>query len=58
MGEDACLYFKDNGSLTELLDDEKGLDNKKKNLGVEAKALVDKNYTWDIIVVKYKEIFK
>ena len=58
VGEDTCLYFKDNGSLTELLDDEKGLDNKKKNLGVEAKALVDKNYTWDIIVDKYKEIFK
>ena len=58
VGEEACLYFKEEGSLSKILDNEKELDKKKKELGKVAKELVKKNYTWDIIVDKYKEIFK
>lgn len=57
-GEDACLYFKDSHSLTKLLNDTNYLDSVKARLGKEAKLIVNNNYTWDIIINKYKEIFK
>lgn len=58
IGEDSCLYFKDSGSLTKLFN-EMDKYNKKRNLyGKKARGLVSKNYTWNIIVEKYKEIFK
>ncbi len=57
-GEDSCLYFKEEGSLTELLDDEKELENQKKLLGPKAKKRVKENFTWKIITDKYKKIFK
>ena len=58
VGLDTCLYFKDEGSLTKILDNEKNLNEKKKELGKLAKKRVKDNFTWDIIVEKYKEIFK
>ena len=58
VGEDSCLYFKEKGSLTALLDNSKKLENQKKELGIKAKQIIKQNFTWDIIVKKYKEIFK
>ena len=57
-GADSCLYFKDNNSLTEILNNSKELDKIKKEKGVMAKKIVKNNFTWDIIIDKYKEIFK
>lgn len=57
-GRDSCLYFKDDGSLTKLLDDSKMLNITKKEKGNMAKEIVKNNFTWDIIVNKYKKIFK
>ena len=58
IGLDTCLYFKEEGSLTKLFDDSKMLDNKRKKLGPIAKERIENNFTWDIIVKEYKEIFK
>lgn len=57
-GKDSCLYFKDKGTLTNLLNDQKYLNKEKKQLGPKAKEIVKDNFTWQIIVDKYKEIFK
>lgn len=57
-GGDTCLYFKEEGSLTNLLDDKKYLDKQKKLLGPKAKKRVTENFTWKIIIDKYKKIFK
>lgn len=58
VGRDACLYFKEEGSLTKLLNDKKNLDKNKQVLGTKAKEIIKDYYTWDIIVNKYKDIFK
>lgn len=58
VGQDSCLYFKENGSLTNILNDSKYLDGNRKKLGIKAKKIVRDNFTWDIIVDKYKNIFK
>ena len=58
IGLDTCLYFKEEGSLTKLLNNDKILDEKKKTLGKMAKKRVQDNFTWNIIIKKYKEIFK
>ena len=58
VGENSCLYFKDEGSLVKLLNDEKYLKSKKNELGKKAKQRAKKYFTWEIIVKKYKRIFK
>lgn len=58
IGLESCLYFYDVGSLTELLDNKKMLDMKKKPLGEMAKKRVSKNFTWEKIASEYKKIFK
>lgn len=58
IGDDSCLYFKNIDELTEILNDTSYLDKIKSSKGKRAKELVKGNYTWDIIVKKYKEIFK
>ena len=58
IGLDYCLYFKEEGSLTKLLDNKKLLDESIKELGSKAKKHVKDNFTWEIIVNKYKDIFK
>ena len=56
--QDSALYFKDTDSLTDILNDKKYLDKIKNKKGKEAKDIVNNNFTWEIIVDKYKEIFK
>lgn len=58
VGMDSCLYFKDVGSLEKILEDRKLLENSKKKLGNKAKKIIKENFTWEIIVNKYKDIFK
>lgn len=58
IGMDTCLYFKEEGSLTRVLDDKKILDSSKKKLGVMAKENFKNNFTWEKIVLEYKKIFK
>ena len=58
IGEDSCLYFKNSGELTKILNDIDYLNSVKEEKGKKAKQLVKSKYTWDIIVDKYKEIFK
>lgn len=58
IGGNACLYFKDSGSLTKLLDHQKLLDSSRKKLGPKAKKLVKENFTWEKIVEEYQKIFK
>lgn len=58
IGKDTCLYFKEENSLRQLLDDKKLLESSKKMLGIEAKKLFKKNFTWENIVGQYKKIFK
>ena len=57
-GSNSCLYFKQEGDLTKLLNDTKYLDSIKEEKGALAKEIVKNNFTWKIIVDKYKEIFK
>ena len=56
VGKDSCIYFKNEGSLTKILDNIKDYD--RKELGKEAKKIIEENFTWNIIVNKYKHIFR
>ena len=58
IGGETCLYFKDENSLSQLLDDKKLLESSKKKLGIEVKKLFKKNFTWENIIRQYKKIFK
>ena len=58
IGLDTCLYFNEPGSLMKLLNDAKLLDSSKTRLGSKAKKNVQENFTWDLIVKKYKQIFR
>ena len=58
IGLDTCLYFDSSESLTKLLNNKKMLDNSKNKLGPLAKKRVYDNFTWKIIVDKYKKIFR
>ena len=56
IGNKSCLYFKKEGSLTKILNNIDKYDSKK--MGKECKNIIENNFTWKIIVDKYKEIFK
>ncbi len=58
VGLDSCLYFKDENSLTKVLDDKEKLDHDKAKLGKKAKKIIKDGYTWKIIIDKYKRVFK
>ncbi len=58
IGGDTCLYFKEKGSLTEVLSNQKLLTDSRKQLGPQAKQLVAENFTWQKICEQYKEILK
>lgn len=55
VGLDSCLYFKEIVTLTKILNNIKNYDRDK--LGIKAKNIIEKNYTWKIIVNKYKKTF-
>ena len=57
IGQNTCLYFKEKGSLTNLFAHPKYLEEKKKELGPQAKERVLKNFTWERIVKQYQEVF-
>lgn len=56
IGKNACLYFNDKETLTKLLNNINKYDSKK--MGKECKEIIEKDFTWAIIVNKYKELFK
>lgn len=56
IGGDSCLYFKNEGSLTKILNNIKRYDRKK--MGIASKKIIEQNFTWEIIVNKYKKIFR
>lgn len=59
IGQDSCLYFNSNdGSLSSLLSNVNYLKKIQKTYGIKAKAIVKNHFTWEIIINKYKEIFK
>ena len=58
IGLDGCFYFKDDGSLTKLLDNKKLLDKNRDKMGNIVYNNYINNFTWDKIVDKYKNILK
>ena len=57
IGKNSCLYFKNQGSLTKLLNNPSSINNKSNKMGNDAKKIVKQNFTWPIIINKYKELF-
>lgn len=56
VGGNACLYFDNKNNLTHILNDIDKYDSKK--MGKECKEIIKDNFTWEIIVDKYKKLFK
>lgn len=56
IGGSATLYFDNSGNLTKILDNSYKYDSKK--MGIECKKIIKNNFTWEIIVNKYKNLFK
>lgn len=56
VGKKGCIYFDENKSLSKILNNITKYDRKK--LGKECQKIINNNFTWDIIVDKYKKIFK
>lgn len=56
IGRDSCLYFDNKNSLTKILDNIEKYDSRK--MGKECKEIIKNNFTWDLIVDKYKKLFK
>lgn len=59
VGEEAALYFsKEEGSLKDIISKVDKLKTKEINeYGEKAKSRIEKEYTWDIVVKKYKKLF-
>ena len=57
VGRESCFYFdKSSNNLKKIIERVEKLDKKEINkLGSECKKIIKENYTWDIIVDKYKE---
>ena len=56
VGQDSCLYFKNEDELINILNNIESYNANK--LGIECKEIIKNNFTWNIIVKKYKRIFK
>lgn len=56
VGQDGCIYFKDEEKLIKIFDNIEKNDRIK--LGKKCKDIIKNNFTWEIIVKKYKKIFK
>ncbi len=59
VGEDACLYFNNkNSSLARIINKCDKMSKKDiNNYSKKAKERIEKEYTWDIVVDKYKKLF-
>ncbi|HBM81369.1 MAG TPA: glycosyl transferase [Clostridiaceae bacterium] len=60
VGQDAALYFnKTNGSLSELIDKVEMFSDKEiKTYKEKAIKRIEKNYTWDKVILQYEKIFE
>ena len=56
IGKKSCIYFDEKKSLSKILNNITKYDRKK--MGKECQKIIKNNFTWDIIVDKYKKIFK
>lgn len=56
VGKDACVYFNNENNLIKILDNIDKYDSKL--MGKKCKEIIKNNFTWEIIVNKYKNIFK
>lgn len=56
VGKDACIYFNNENNLIRILDNIDKYDSKL--MSKKCKEIIKNNFTWDIIVNKYKNIFK
>lgn len=57
VGLDGAIYFdKKEGSLSKLIENELS-DNEIIELGIKAKARIEKEYKWEYIINKYEELF-
>lgn len=56
VGKKSCIYFDEKKSLSKILNNISKYDRKK--MGKECQEIIKNNFTWDIIVDKYKKIFK
>lgn len=56
VGKNSCIYFDEKKSLSKILNNITKYDRKK--MGKECQEIIKNNFTWDIIVDKYKKIFK
>lgn len=59
VGSDACFYFnKEDNNLKNILEKVDKLKTKEINIySNKAKNIIKNNYTWEIIIKKYKKIF-
>ena len=57
-GEAAVYFTKENGSLAKIIDcSDKMNDEEIKKIGIKAKGVINKRYSWDFIVRKYEKLF-
>lgn len=56
VGKDACIYFNNENNLIRILDNIDKYDSKL--MSKKCREIIKNNFTWDIIVSKYKNIFK
>lgn len=56
IGKSSCLYFDKTKHLAKIINNLGNCDSKK--MGKECKKIIEDNFTWEIIVNKYKEIFR
>lgn len=59
VGEDSCLYFSnEENSLVNVIDKVEKFKSKDRNYyGEKARKRIEDEYTWDIVVKKYKKFF-
>lgn len=58
IGRDACFYFKNEGDLVKIIDDEKLIESSREKFGKEVRKIYNNNFTWEHIVSKYKKVFR
>lgn len=56
VGRKSCIYFSEKKELSKILNNITKYDRKK--MGKECQEIINNNFTWNIIVDRYKKIFK